>query len=128
MALVEEKQHTTVHQDLLVSAAEVLTVQEVQVAVLMVVQAQALQVVVQVDQDTEQVVQADVMVQVYLRVVEAVEQDLLVVVVEDVDLGAMAVVVVAATGTDIVQTADRQKLDQDVLREIQAMRIEDQLV
>jgi hypothetical protein len=128
MAPAVEKQHTTVHQDLLVLAVEVPTGQEVQEAEPMVVQAEALQVVVQADQDTEQVVQADVMVQVYLRVAEAVEQDLLVVVEEDVVLGATEVVVVAATGMDFAQLTDIQKLDQDVLREVQATRIEDQLV
>jgi hypothetical protein len=82
----------------------------------------------QADQDMEQAEQADAMVRVYHQVAVVAVQDLSVAVEEDVVLGATEVVVVAATGTDIVQTADRQKLDQDVLREIQAMRIEDQLV
>jgi hypothetical protein len=48
MALAAGKQHLTVLQDLLVLAVEVLTDQEVQAVEPMVVQAEALQVVVQV--------------------------------------------------------------------------------
>jgi hypothetical protein len=68
------------------------------------------------------------MVQIYLRVVVAVVQDLLVAAEEDVGPAATEVVVVVATGMDFVQSLDIQKLGQAVPREIQAMRIEEQPV
>jgi hypothetical protein len=103
MVLVAVKQRLTVHRVRLVLAVEALTVQEVQGVVPMVVQEEALQVVVLADQDTEQAVQADAMEREFHQVVAVVEQDLLVAVVEDVVLGAMVAVVVVATGMASVQ-------------------------
>jgi hypothetical protein len=66
--------------------------------------------------------------QVYQQVAGVAVQDLLVAGVVDMALGVTEAVAVVATGMDIAQTADLQKLDQAVLQEIQATRIEAQQV
>jgi hypothetical protein len=130
MVLVAGKQTVTVLQDLLVLAVEALTDQEVQAVEPMVVleQHKGLVAVAQAEQAMAQAAQVDVMAQVYHQVVVAVVQDMLVAEEEDVGPAATGVAAVVAIGMDSVQSLDIQKLDQDALQEIQAMRIEDQPV